>query len=416
MILQGSLFYSWSQKNENSANYTGGGFVTALLEYLLRSGQVDTVFAAKKGADIYDAKIAIIEDPDQIIKETSGTLYCGTFISAKMLLQYLESNAGKKIALVLKGCDAKAVIELSKRHKVDMNDLILIGLTCSGTINPIKAREMAALKFFIPPDEVKDITFSKGRCIFSTTTEEKGIPIDELEKEGYGRRLCCQRCTTKIPRQCDIVCGSWGVIGEYSGNATFVEICSKKGSDILEDAVKSGAVGLIPADENGIAIRKRVEEAMLLLSKQNSIRQFVSVRSGNSLLEIMMDETSRCIKCYQCIEACPICVCHECQTKKPWLVKPGQVPPPFMFHLIRISHVADSCVNCGQCEDRCPMEIRNSLFMNSLQDELKTMFGYNAGSKEGAPVVAKMNEHEEWEHHFDDSKQVAKIFEKKIFL
>ena len=122
----------------------------------------------------------------------------------------------------------------------------------------------------------------------------------------------------------------------------------------------------------------------------------------------MMD-MSRCIKCYQCTEACPLCICEDCRIKKPWLVKPGQVPPPFMFHLIRVSHIADSCINCGQCEDRCPMDIPNSLFFNALQGELELMFGYHAGERGGMPVLAKVNELEEWEHNYGDT--FAKMIE-----
>jgi formate dehydrogenase subunit beta len=105
-----------------------------------------------------------------------------------------------------------------------------------------------------------------------------------------------------------------------------------------------------------------------------------------------MDATSRCIKCYQCIENCPICYCVECSTKKPHLVTPGQVPPPFMFHLIRFSHISDSCVNCGQCEELCAMDIPNALFMHSLQVEMEKMFGFVPGVNMDLPVLALVEE------------------------
>ncbi len=45
-------------------------------------------------------------------------------------------------------------------------------------------------------------------------TRRKGIKIGDLEAEGLGRRANCQRCETKIPRQADLACGSWGVFGD----------------------------------------------------------------------------------------------------------------------------------------------------------------------------------------------------------
>jgi formate dehydrogenase (coenzyme F420) beta subunit len=230
-----------------------------------------------------------------------------------------------------------------------------------------------------------------------------GIEIEEIEQDGYGRRLCCQRCLTRVPRQCDLVCGNWGVIGEFTGNATFVEVCSKKGGSALQAAAEEGYVVFEHADPRGVEVRSRVEDAMQQVSRQNRAAQFSGISSGDRLLERMMMDMSRCIKCYQCIEACPLCICEDCRIKKPWLVKPGQIPPPFMFHLIRVSHIADSCINCGQCEDRCPMDIPNSLFMNALQAELEGMFGYHPGERAGMPVVAKVSELEEWEHNYGDN-------------
>ncbi len=399
MIRQGDVYYAWATDPTVRGAGTCGGFVTGILIHLLESCTVDAVIGVRTGADIYDATLAIMETPEAV-RSSAGTLYCGTLLVTKLLIRYLEGNAGKKLAVVVKGCDAKAIIEMSKRNRIDLDDILLIGLTCSGTISPVNAREMASHMFGINPGDVTGIELSQGQCILRHSGGEKGIPIEDLEKEGYGRHPCCQRCLTRVPRQCDLVCGSWGVTGEYAGNTTFIEVCSKKGAETLQKAARAGAVGIEPPGEKAIEIRKQVEEAMMKLSRNNRAAQFYEAGYGQQLLDRMMTEMSRCIKCYQCSEACPLCMCRECQTKKPWLVKPGQVPPPFMFHLIRISHIADSCVNCGQCEDRCPMEIRNSLFMNRLQDELELMFGYHPGERAGRPVVARVNELEEWEHHY----------------
>lgn len=407
MIRSGEMFYAWAQDPIIREAGSSGGFVTGLLIHLLSTGSVDAVSVVRQGADIYDAGMAIITDPEEI-KSCSGSLYCGTLSSAKFLFKYLQGNRGQRLAVVVKGCEAKAIIELAKRNRINLEDLLLIGLNCSGTISPLIARRMVYEKYNLVPDLVQDIFFAEGRCLVQTSDGIRSFPIEEIEQEGYGRRLCCQRCLTRIPRQCDLVCGDWGVIGDYTGNTTFVEVCSKKGADALQSSIQSGHILIETADLKGVEVRSRVEEAMLILSRKIRSNQFSGISTGDDLLKRMMADMSRCIKCYQCTEACPLCICTNCQIKKPWLVKPGQVPPPFMFHLIRASHIADSCINCGQCEDRCPMEIPNSLFMNALQVELEHLFGYHAGDRAGKPVLAKVNELEEWEHNYGD------IFEKMI--
>ena len=121
-------------------------------------------------------------------------------------------------------------------------------------------------------------------------------------------------------------------------------------------------------------------------------KDFKGLGEGPARLKTIMQDTSRCIKCYQCIEQCPICYCVECSTKKPYLVPPGELPVPFMFHMIRFVHISDSCVNCGQCEEACPMEIRNSLYMHALQSDLEKMFGHVPGVDLSLPVLALVEE------------------------
>jgi formate dehydrogenase subunit beta len=147
-----------------------------------------------------------------------------------------------------------------------------------------------------------------------------------------------------------------------------------------------------PAPEKGIEIRKKTENAMLKLGDKWRKKDFGSLGEGKERLEKIVKETSRCIRCYQCVEQCPICYCVECSTKKPYLVPPGDVPPSFMFHLIRLTHVSDSCVNCGQCQELCAMDIPNALFMHALQVDLQEMFGYVPGVDMTLPVLALVEE------------------------
>jgi formate dehydrogenase subunit beta len=76
-------------------------------------------------------------------------------------------------------------------------------------------------------------------------------------------------------------------------------------------------------------------------------------------------------------------------------VAPGELPVAFMFHLIRYAHIADSCVNCGQCEEVCPAEIPNALIMHAQQQELEKMFGHVPGTNMELPLMAYVEEKEE---------------------
>ena len=392
MVAKGDMLYAWASTEEGVKKGECGGAVTALLKYALESKMVDGVLAVRKGSDIYDATLEIITDPAEIVG-SAGSLHCGTLLIPKMIKKYLNGAKDKKLAVPVKGCDAMAFYELAKRNQIDLDNIIMVGVNCGGTVSPVSALKMIKEKFGVDPADVVKEEIDKGQFIIMTKDgHHKGISIDELEEEGYGRRSNCRRCKMKIPRQADLACGNWGVIGDKAGKATFIEVCSEKGANLVNGAAKAGALETSAADEKGIAIRAKVENAMLKLGEKWRKHDFEALGEGRARLEKIMKETSRCIKCYACIENCPICYCVECSTKKPHLVTPGQVPPSFMFHMIRFAHISDSCITCGQCEELCAMDIPNALFMHAQQVDLEKMFGFTPGVDMQPPVLAYAEE------------------------
>jgi len=413
--MTGRIWYGQAVDQDIRERGTSGGLVTSLLSYALLSGYADAVCAVKKGTDIFDPGPVIIRDPQDLFS-CSGSMYCGTFLITEWIIRAFTENPGIKIAVAVKGCDAKAIMELIKRNKIDREDIFLIGLNCSGTLPPMATRRFVREVCRSDPDDLTSLTIRDGRLSLSFPDKVLEYPLKQLEDQGYGRRDCCRRCDTPIPHQCDLVCGTWGVIGDDAENLTLVEECTRKGGQLLLKAESYGLINLMPADQKGIESRNRIEKAMLQLSENYRKAEFSSIGSGLAVLNWIMKETSRCIKCYQCTLACPLCICEDCQMKKPWLVRPGQVPPPLMFHLIRFSHIADSCVNCGQCQDRCAMDIPIALMMHYLQSELEQMFGYHSGDPDGRPMVAKVNQYEEWEHYYGNTfDEISKLFNLEPF-
>jgi len=68
------------------------------------------------------------------------------------------------------------------------------------------------------------------------------------------------------------------------------------------------------------------------------------------------------------------------------MVEPGQVPPNPMFHMRRFAHISDSCVNCGQCEELCRVEIRLALFSHAIRAEQDAIFA----PKFGKPTLLQL--------------------------
>jgi len=81
------------------------------------------------------------------------------------------------------------------------------------------------------------------------------------------------------------------------------------------------------------------------------------------------------MKCYACIDHCPVCVTIADKWKQPdMMVRAGFIPADPMFHLRRFAHISDSCINCGQCEEGCPSEIPLALFSHAIRTEADKFF------------------------------------------
>ncbi|MDK2789877.1 MAG: formate dehydrogenase [Methanothermococcus sp.] len=358
-----------------------GGAVTALFKYLLDKKLVDGVLALKKGEDVYDGIPTLITSSEELL-ETAGSLHCAPVLWGKIIKNYLKDL---KIAVPVKPCDMRAIVELAKRNQVNLDNIYMIGLNCGGTIPPKTAMEMIKAYYEVDPKDVVKEEIDKGKFIIELKDgTHKGIKIDYLEEEGYGRRTNCQRCEVKIPRKADLACGNWGVIGEDAGKWTFVEVCSEKGKELIKNAEKEGYIKTKSPSEKGIIIREKIENSMIKLGKKYQKKHLEEEYPNLTEWEKYW---SRCMKCYGCRDACPICFCVECELNSEYMDK-GEVPPnPLMFHGIRMSHTAFSCINCGQCEDLCPMEIPLAYIFHRLQLKIKDMDGYNPGLDDKLPPI-----------------------------
>jgi formate dehydrogenase subunit beta len=372
MAKKGDMLYAWTTDAGLAKKAECGGAVSGLLKFALESKTVDAVLAVKKGYDLYDAVPTLISDPKEI-DNTAGSLHCGTVLLSKLVGSYVPQMAGKKLGVVVKGCDMMGFLELAKRKAINLDNVLMIGVNCGGSVSPVSARKMIKEKYGVDPDTVVKEEIDKGQFIIKTADgNHKGISIDELEDQGFGRRSNCRRCKVKVPRQADIACGNWGVIGDKAGKATFVEVCSDKGADLVTKAVAARKIAVEAANPKGVEIRAKVEGAMLKLADKWRKKDFTAL--SPNLWETIGKETARCTKCYACIDKCPVCFPVADKFKSSPMVRPGTLPVDQMFHLRRFAHISDSCINCGQCEECCPMEIPLALFSHAIRTEEDSFF------------------------------------------
>nr|WP_245735245.1 4Fe-4S dicluster domain-containing protein [Thermodesulforhabdus norvegica] len=96
-----------------------------------------------------------------------------------------------------------------------------------------------------------------------------------------------------------------------------------------------------------------------------TILQKVLLMSPEERSAFWNEQFSKCIRCYGCVEVCPVYLDppEELSFDK-WIAR-AHVPPEYPdFHLLRAYHVYETCVLCGECEITCPVGIP----LKTLQD------------------------------------------------
>jgi formate dehydrogenase subunit beta len=378
--MKGDMYIARSSDKQTLEKAEFGGVVTSLLKFALESKMVDAVVAVKaRDGNRYDGVPALITEPGQL-KETAGTLHCASPNIARFVKEYLDGASSLKIAVVVKPCDAKAIIELAKRGQISLDNMFMIGLNCTGTLPSSKVKSMMKDEFGVNPADVasEDIEDNKLTIKLKDGSDKKK-DLTELEDKGYGRRGNCRRCETNIPIMADIACGKWGTTDKKT---TFVEVCSEKGAQLFETAIEAGYIKVEQPGAEAINTRRGKDQAAIKLARQWQEKDFgrLEQMSSDERFNYWFRQFSLCIKCYGCRDACPICYCKDCFLEADrGFISPGEVPPDVMFPMIRITHVMDSCVNCGQCQDACTMELPLSSLIFLLSRKIDAIFKYEPG-------------------------------------
>lgn len=104
--------------------------------------------------------------------------------------------------------------------------------------------------------------------------------------------------------------------------------------------------------------------------------------SPQERMEFWLSQFDRCLRCYACRQACPMCNCPTCLYERDdslWVGMDIEVNEKRAFHLGRAYHLAGRCIGCDECERVCPVGIPISLLNRMLADEMAASFDHHAG-------------------------------------
>jgi len=263
---------------------------------LLEEGTVKVVigYGQTDGRPPYPVFITRPENVDQLVWNDQCTMNLVTYLKRK------EIRAMGKPALVVKGCDERALVMLEKESQLDRSQIVVIGMACEGT--------------------------------------------------GQPRQKQCETCDVHMPRFAD------HVIGQVANEP-------------------------VPAE-------RRYAEVEAFLKKSPAER-----------LAYWKAELSRCVKCYACRQACPMCFCERCLADKnrPVVLDTSStLKGNFAWHIIRAFHLAGRCVGCEQCVRVCPAGIDLRLLNLTLAKAAEESFAYRAGmDPQAEPIIGSYSQQDQ---------------------
>jgi formate dehydrogenase subunit beta len=246
-------------------------------------------------------------------------------------LLYWDSNCGlnlctyltkrtERIGIVATGCNSRNIVTHIIENQIAREQLYIVGIPCTGVIDHRAVKRAVKYREILSVEEDGE------------TLKVRGSDFeDTLEKMEYVQRNCAI-CTYRNPVEYDEMVAA--PVEERGGTGQY------------RDVEKIEAMG--PEKRWGFFARA----------------------------------ISRCIRCYACRNACPLCYCPTCfvdESRPQWVGKSIDPTDTMTFHLLRAYHCAGRCTDCGACERVCPVGVPVRQFTKKLNKDAQELFSWEAG-------------------------------------
>ena len=329
---------------------------------------------------------ALVADPDLL--DVANPLAPVMGLNAARVAGHVSiREPRRRIGVVLRPCELRALVELLKLQQASLDDMVTIGVDCLGTYDVPVYNAMQA-------DSGVDMA-----ALLATAQSGELAP-----QEGYVFRDACQMCEKPHVEEAEVTLELFGAdLAAGIPVSLSDEVAEKLGMDSVE------------AERNQVTKKepgfKRAEVVDKVVAARTQVRgaRFAEMRQRLEQ-EGIEGVFAACVRCHNCMTVCPICYCKTCLFKSPvfdhepmqymnWAQRKGAYRLPadtMLFHLTRLNHMVLSCIGCGMCTSDCPSELPVGLVFRTIGQQVQAVFDYVPGhSVEDALPLVTFRE-DEW--------------------
>lgn len=276
---------------------------------------------------------------------------------------------GGKVGVFLRPCEARAVVELVKLQQVVLDGLVLIGVDCPGTYRLVDFSEIV------------------GQDVFQFVNRFLQRQEDYFKEERL--RAACSVCEFPTPLVYDL---HLGFLGMNPGEELWIAAGSEKGAEMVK--------GLGIEADNELELRQKFLQKFRTERERRAEERIKELDWKALGPDNLVKYFAHCLNCHNCMKVCPVCYCRECFFESEALAreldelvrisrqKGGTRMPAgtLLYHITRMNHMMTSCVQCGICEDSCPVNIGLSVLFKKVSRNAQREFDYLSGRSLSEPL------------------------------
>lgn len=271
---------------------------------------------------------------------------------ARHVPRMIRAHPDLRIGVLLRPCEMRALIEMSKRKAFPRDRLVTICFDCLGTY---------------PQEEYEWRTHRKGNL-----SDLSGETLQFARQGGilaYRYRAACQICTSPTARSADI---NVHVLGLPVRQQILVEVPEEQAVENLQ----------LQRCVNGLAEASQIEQHQHLVTRLEQRHAQTMERLIQTLDELLpknverlIDQLESCGDCQSCMSICPICAAEF-----PRRGADGHYPPQ------AIRRWLVSCAGCGMCEQACTSNLPLGVIFGAIRQKLDQELDYVPGQDWTQPL------------------------------